>query len=1365
MKRKPDASHRLCVPRSVKSLEDDGAPVRALAEWRDVDAYVLLGDPGSGKSESLRQEAEATSGVYVSASDFIALRIPATDAGKTIFIDGLDEMRAGSTAGQVPLNQIRSKLEDYGRPCFRLSCREHDWRSQSDLEALRRVAPTGVVHELHLEPLTRDEQLAILRNRSKEIPDAEAFLQETDKLGLGTLFGNPLLLDLTIQAYCKGGRPKTRAAVYELACRELATERSDVHLSVKPLAPGSLDRILFDAGLACAVLLLSGKTSFTRKQEAEGSAIPWHTLPAALQMHDPTEALASKVFAGAGDSVAAPRHRSIAEFLAAKAIARLLHEGLPLGRVLALMKGGDGGIVEPLRGLLGWLTVHHIGNRHHLIRLDPLATVLNGDIAEFSTADKRVLLESLRDAAERNHWFRSQQWVSYPFAPLASPDMGDALSAVLENHSPDPSHQALVDCVLDALLHGTPIPTLAPVLESWVEDAQAWFSNRTGALAALKRADALEKTKALSWLDQLHDGRLQDQDARLAALLLAEMYPTTIGPEDVLRYWPKPGQVGANTIIPHFWYSVLLKQTRPQDYALLADAWLCFRPQSRQQRDSDVSRLRAGILAGALEHSGEQVSDERLEAWLHIAVDKYGHSRIDRDALGEAVVKWLTDRPDRQKAVLVRAWHSTMPEVKSGRRHFWSSEQLLHGSRRPPDWLHWLLRQAAEAPNEELAQFCFSQVAHAVVEPLPGYDVPTMDQVGAWAETYAERWPRARDWLVAMWSSQIEDNWQGDEHRRKRQREAECHAKRAERRKAIEPHLGSAMAGRASASLMHQIADAYDENFYEIRGGTPAERVQDFLVSDHDTARAVIAGIERVLDREDLPSAEEIFALHAKGKYHSIRPAALLAARLVYERSPDVVQTWAQPLLATLVAFWLTEGAGEAPGWYTQAVASRQAEVAPLFVHQAKRSLCRKKEFVTVGLWALANEPGYGALARLVVPQLLEAFPQRAGEPARRELSCSLLPALRRLDAETASAIVFRKLALPSMDLAQRICWLVADLSYSADAALRLADVVGTSQRRAVALGVALHEQRILGRDLKRLSAATLSGLIALLGPITKSSRDAGVHFVGPADDRADTVRALIHALAADPSPDAAVELERLAALPGLSNWRTQLRHSLLSQQATAREASYVPPSPASAAITLANQAPANRADLAALTADHLREIERHLRGRDTFAVRHFWHTSDKGAPSPKSENDCRDMLLERLGPRLERHDVALVPERRAADEKRSDLRAEYMAAGRLLAVPIEIKKESNDTLWIAWRDQLQALYTIDPSADGHGIYLALWFGHKPRRSPDGDKPNSAQDLERMLLERIPAKDRARIAVVALDLSLPTRRPGRQAEV
>lgn len=324
---------RLLISRRATCLQEDGTSItRPMEDWREADAYVLLADPGAGKSESLRGEAVAGGGVFCSARDFITLGIEPQDAGKTLFIDALDEMRAGASDGRTALDQIRAKLKELGRPRFRLSCREHDWRSQSDMRALKQVAPSGVVLELHLEPLSRGEQEAVLASRLSEVPNPQEFLRQADDHGLASLFGNPLLLDLAIRAVASnGGWPNSRSALYELACNQLAEEQSVAHREVRAPGPGDIDRRLDDAGMLCAILLLSGKISLTRGTctGSEISMFAWHELPDALELHDAEAASASKIFVTvAGEST--PRHRSIAEYLAAKSIARRLVSGIPI---------------------------------------------------------------------------------------------------------------------------------------------------------------------------------------------------------------------------------------------------------------------------------------------------------------------------------------------------------------------------------------------------------------------------------------------------------------------------------------------------------------------------------------------------------------------------------------------------------------------------------------------------------------------------------------------------------------------------------------------------------------------------------------------------------------------------------------------------------------------------------------------------------------------------------------------------------------------------------------------------------------------------------------------------------------------------
>ena len=163
---------------------------RAIEDLRDRGAYILLGDPGSGKTESFKAESEACNGFYVSARDFLTLSLPASAQGKTIFIDGLDESRAGEGDGRTPLDRIRGRLDKMGRPPFRLSCREADWLGTSDRTALEAVTPEGKLSVAHLDQLTREKIQHILEHHPL-IPDPIGFLRNADDRRLDALLQNP----------------------------------------------------------------------------------------------------------------------------------------------------------------------------------------------------------------------------------------------------------------------------------------------------------------------------------------------------------------------------------------------------------------------------------------------------------------------------------------------------------------------------------------------------------------------------------------------------------------------------------------------------------------------------------------------------------------------------------------------------------------------------------------------------------------------------------------------------------------------------------------------------------------------------------------------------------------------------------------------------------------------------------------------------------------------------------------------------------------------------------------------------------------------------------------------------------------------
>lgn len=620
----------------------------------------------------------------------------------------------------------------------------------------------------------------------------------------------------------------------------------------------------------------------------------------------------------------------------------------------------------------------------------------------------------------------------------------------------------------------------------------------------------------------------------------------------------------------------------------------------------------------------------------------------------------------------------------------------------------------------------------------------------------------AEHWKTTAWSMPL-DHWESKQARRRREREAELLHRTAARQSALQPHWQALLDGSAPARLLYNVAVAHEHGFSDLHGKTPLQRVQDLLVCDETQARAVLAALPRVLTRNDLPTVAEVLKLEAQGKQPLIRPALLLAARMVHEQDPSAPLHWPQSLAEKLVACYLTDGTGDMPLWYRTLVQHRPDWVSPVLVRYAAPKLKQRAKpnpFVA-GLWALI-EADHAQLAQQALPDLLQAVPSKASEASRGILNRALLPALAALPEAQVKDLVRNRLAHGGMDPGQTIAWLVADLPYRAQAAADLAAMVGHNERRAVMLGEALHEQGGMKRMLPRLAPSALQRLIEVLAPITKSDRwgNSNGGFVTATEHRSDTVHALCSALSSNPSAEAAQALAALKQAPGMGPWQTALAYGLRTQVVAAREAQFQVPSPAAVALVLSNQAPAHALDLRELVVQHLQDLQATWRGRDVFALKQFWRDAPNGQQQPLTENACRDVVLEKLRERLGVQNIGISSEHRAAQDKRADLCVEYLHDRRRISLPVEVKKADHKDLWTAWRDQLQRLYAIDPDAQGCGLYLVLWFGERWRKMhPEGQPMNSAGALQKALDVRIPVADRYRLTVLVMDLSWPTPHP------
>lgn len=1342
------------VPRHVRELEKGLEPSqrRELSSLREHPAWVLLGEPGAGKSTVFEDEASRAGGVVVPVATFIHDPVQEQWRDKILFLDGLDETPAMTEHGHV-LMRVKNRLIEMGRPKFRIACRAADWLGYSDEESIATASRDGKILKLALEPLSEDDIARILAGDSHVPGD---FIDQARERGVFGMLRNPQTLHLFITAVRDGKLPSSRQEAYELACEQLVVESSKRHRASQwrqaQLARDVLpDAALLEAaGYLCAVLLMADKSGIALDREGGGHGFVAleHCAPPDLQAA--RSALGRSLFRPeGGEERVVPTHRSVAEYLAGRWLAKQVgRHALPLSRVMRLLAGADGRTVAGLRGLYAWLALHSVEARQRLIDADPLTVVVYGDVTPMSPEDKRRILARLRHEAERYAGFRRDIGGAGWWGALADARLRDDFISTLRAPERDESAQSYLSLTLDVLREGDPSPGVDDEALPIVRDDSFSSHVRSDALRLWLRADRPQRrdprtVRAL--LDDVAEGRVVDRDDELLGELLKHLYPGALGAKELLRYIGPPKQTWWLGTYRFFLHE--LPQTAPAEHVpLLLDAW-CERTDLQQSAtDHGLREVADRLLARGIREYADSIPDERLFAWLGIDVDEDGHTSHEGEAHA-ALVEWFGGRLDRYRSLVSIAFSKCEGQTHPAYCVYVHRARLRVAP--PEDLGGWHLEQVDVTTDDALARLHLRCAVESAVACLaadkPGLSLEAL-------EAWAAREPTRGAWLAPMLAWDVPD-WRSKRASIQEEREKKREAARCQRAQGLRKHLPAIEEGSAPAALMHQLAGVWMSRYADIAGSTPAERFANYATNGAELYAKAEVGFRRCPERADLPAVQDIIDLALARREHFIRLPCLVGMELRWRDGAEQVERLSEDILRRMIAFRLTDGSSERVDWFTHLLRFRSGMVAEVLVDYAGAALKAKAEHIA-GIHELARDADYRAIAASVTPRLLEAFPVRAKVGQLGYLADLLRIALR--DARDELAGIFpRKLSLKGMDAPQRVYWLAtAALLERQRYESSLWQHLGRSEARWS------HLARFLGGrvgalcDEWRLPPQFIGKLIEGLTPHAQLARPNETHWVSPPMERGDQVRALIRRLAEEPTDEAVHEIGRLLSVPalgGLKPWLEAARHEIAQLK---RESEFRFLSPKKVGQILLNEAPVNQADLAALVLDHLEDIARELRHENDDGYRAFWNLQGKER-SPRAENDCRDALLRRLRAALRGRDLDCQPERDHAGDRRVDLCISYRAK---LELPIEIKRDTNSGLWSSLRAQLIDQYTRALKAQGHGIYLVLWFGRGGLpRAPDGGKaPRDPLELQQRLEAQLTPDEKQRVFVRVIDVAWPS---------
>lgn len=360
---------------------------------------VIVGEPGSGKSETLRLHGPllppgveaAVPAVHLDLAEFgtedrLARALfdhptvhawRATAGGELcVVLDSLDECKE-RVAHVATVLGAEFERWPTDRLFLRICSRTADW-PESLQPVLERLFPDASVFELL--PLRRldVEHLA----EQAGVPDGAAFIAAVSSARLGPFAAKPLTLALLLRLYLRNGRlPADTTEVYRSALLLLADEPSAGRRDAAEAGRLTADERLAVAGRLAALSVFGQFSAFWLGTAAD-------TPDTALAVHDCTgvgqdvaatnaavrDTLRSGLFTSRGASLAGWAHKTFAEHLAARFLAARRVRGKQLRDLLL---APDRHVYPQLRPVAAWLIALHRGEYDWLAGEDPELLVVS----------------------------------------------------------------------------------------------------------------------------------------------------------------------------------------------------------------------------------------------------------------------------------------------------------------------------------------------------------------------------------------------------------------------------------------------------------------------------------------------------------------------------------------------------------------------------------------------------------------------------------------------------------------------------------------------------------------------------------------------------------------------------------------------------------------------------------------------------------------------------------------------------------------------------------------------------------------------------------------------------------------------------
>lgn len=1310
------------IPRRLWQAQSDGnhkvVEQHELPSW--TGPLVILGEAGAGKTCLLTWLADAAGYVFCTARKLTTTPDPARllNPTHTLVIDALDELNTRRDGDSV--DAVLRKLAAANYPRFILSCRVADWRSATSVQAIEEHYGTRAT-ELHLRRLDADEAREFLRMRCGAAESAR-ILQHLTARGLDALLGNPQTLHMVAEVVRTQSLPETKTELLQTAVEILSQEHQDGKAEHQYPQADMLDA----AGAACAALILSDHEAITRRAVTPGDASLRIVELNRLTKRDVLNAvLDTRLFVAADADRFTYLHRSIAEFLGARWLARQCTSARQRRRLLRCVQA-DGGVPAALRGIHAWLAVDH-QMREQVIEADPMGFVEYGDPGLLSPSHAQLLLAALRRLAQHNPAFL--KWKELRVPALLHPNFQAEVGELIATK--DTPHDLRI-LLLQTLRDARPESPLAPEMRRIALDPMEWFSARSAAGKA--------------WVAIFPD---EDWPKEIESLC-------DLGDESSIRL---ALQVMKQVSYQHFTDLLIVSVARAYaegDHQIHGLLYML-------QRDLPTERI-----DGVLDHLSQQlgcfddVDDSQDEAT--VTLTDFAYHLIDRRLKAhqtiEAITLWRWLRPYKASRGYQQDTRTAVNEFLRQNAEIRQAIQkvaiLEERASQGPWHVAWAIRECVAGLVVTEPDVVALLGALYVTEPLDERwkDIlqltPHDDVAGAMAREAARRLvgqhPEHLAWIDAL-AHPVKPQWQIDQEKRAEQGRLERQQRLTQIRTRYLDRIDEMKAG--AIDLLIVPAQAYLGFLHEFQNPDPIDRVKEML--GDELADAALQGFEAaILQPARFPYAKEMADALARGRIlnASMVLAAGLAERIRRSNSLDDLSD--DCILKSFVATYQTTLTHSVAADEVQKAIADCALVRNLWKQGIR--LREEPQFVipearAYDLAGAMRDEAYSKQSTEMALDWLHSYPQlpltAEFEIVDRLIASQELEALRLVWRDRSQS--------PEAD--RRRLWHAVGLMVDFDLAAKLLASMPIEPELLWDLRARITNER-KGSKSSILTVAQTSWIISTFRSLWPRASHPSRVWTGDTNawDATDFIDRTIESLGSDLSTEACRALSQLHDAPK-DDYTLRIKLVIAEQRQAMIEANFDPLSLDAIQAIVADQTPASIEDLQAFMLDELDVVQTKIKGDDAESWRGFFN--DEGVPH--HEERCRDHLIGLL--RQGCQAVALRPEAHVASDKEVDITCEVQG----LRLPIEIKGQWHRDLWTAADLQLDRLYASDWQAQDHGIYLVLWFGasvqeNKRLARPGGQNlPTNANQLRDMLHATSKAAQQGRIAIVVLDIERPSR--------